>query len=232
MGFLFFLLGLCTGWLLTYLSDYLPRFSASRPTLLPLHARKGLAVTLLPRLRQNPRAFINQHGLHAACELISAGTFVWLWGQFGLSWELLFHVFSYIFFMLIALIDIKYRLVLDVITYPAIILVVLFQLVLEPDATLTVFVGGVMTFVLFFLTAALKPGDLGGGDIKLAALLGFAFGFPAVLWALIVGAGGGALVAVYLLLRHPKKKIFIPYAPFLCFGAMVALFFNPFAELV
>jgi leader peptidase (prepilin peptidase)/N-methyltransferase len=70
---------------------------------------------------------------------------------------------------------------------------------------------------------------VGGGDIKLAALIGFALGFPEVLWALLVGIGSGGLVALFLLwTRRGDRQTRIAYAPFLCLGAMVALLFNPF----
>jgi prepilin signal peptidase PulO-like enzyme (type II secretory pathway) len=43
----------------------------------------------------------------------------------------------------------------------------------------------------------------------------------------MVGAGLGALVAVALLMHQHRRGSTIPYAPFLCFGALVALLYNP-----
>ena len=97
---------------------------------------------------------------------------------------------------------------------------------------MSMIIGGIFAFVIFYGTAILKPGDLGGGDVKLAALIGLTFGFPAVLWVLIVGAGTGAVVAIYFLLKSGHSVRSIPYAPFLCLGALVALFYNPFLTLV
>jgi prepilin signal peptidase PulO-like enzyme (type II secretory pathway) len=81
---------------------------------------------------------------------------------------------------------------------------------------------------------------LGGGDVKLALLIGLALGFPTVLWALLVGVGSGAVTAVTLLIisrRQPQKQAWnrksqIPYAPFLCLGAIIALLYNPLPFLL
>lgn len=84
--------------------------------------------------------------------------------------------------------------------------------------------GAGFAFFIFFMTARLKPGQLGMGDVKLATLIGFGFGFPGVLIALVIGAGAGALAAVWLLARKSSTSRTIPYAPFLCLGALAVLF--------
>jgi prepilin signal peptidase PulO-like enzyme (type II secretory pathway) len=88
--------------------------------------------------------------------------------------------------------------------------------------------GGLAAFLLFFLVASVSPGGLGSGDIKLAAFLGFVFGFPYVFWALVAGALGGGITAIFLLCsKKGGLQSRFPYAPFLCFGAIVALLYDP-----
>jgi prepilin signal peptidase PulO-like enzyme (type II secretory pathway) len=48
-----------------------------------------------------------------------------------------------------------------------------------------------------------------------------------VLWALLVGAAVSAVVIVYMLLMGRGLKTGIPYAPFLCVGAMALLLVHP-----
>ncbi|MGE3795318.1 MAG: prepilin peptidase [Dehalococcoidia bacterium] len=63
---------------------------------------------------------------------------------------------------------------------------------------------------------------MGGGDVKLAALLGVIAGVPGVLAALTVVVFGGACAAVALIvMRHGGGAI--PYGPFLAAGAVVAM---------
>lgn len=131
------------------------------------------------------------------------------------------------FLALISLIDLRYRLVLNVITYPGALLAGIIALT---SGTLgSALIGGAFALAIFGFTAWLQPGKLGGGDVKLATMLGLLFGFPAVMPVLLVGGGAGAaLSAILLMSRHAGRESTMPYAPFLCAGAfavvMIALF--------
>ncbi|MBK9613771.1 A24 family peptidase [Candidatus Amarobacter glycogenicus] len=87
--------------------------------------------------------------------------------------------------------------------------------------------GGGLALAAFVLAAWLRPGDLGGGDVKLAALIGLIFGFPGVLWPLLLGVGLGGMAAAYLLLRGYGRRYHIPYAPFLSLGVFIARLYTP-----
>jgi leader peptidase (prepilin peptidase) / N-methyltransferase len=127
-----------------------------------------------------------------------------------------------VFFVIIALIDIRHRIVPNLLVYPAILIALALQLLYAHTDVRVVLLGGGLAFGIFALTAWLKPDSLGGGDVKLAGLIGVLCGFPGVLGALLIGAGTGAGVAVYLM-RSNSKQATIPYAPFLCLGAIVLL---------
>ena len=65
---------------------------------------------------------------------------------------------------------------------------------------------------------------MGWGDVKLAALIGFAAGFPLVFVALLIGAILGGMTALILVISKKRgRKETIPFGPFLCIAAMVAL---------
>lgn len=63
---------------------------------------------------------------------------------------------------------------------------------------------------------------MGGGDVKLAALLGAIVGVPGVLAALTVAVFGGACAAVALMMMRGGGGA-IPYGPFLASGAVLAM---------
>jgi Flp pilus assembly protein protease CpaA len=44
------------------------------------------------------------------------------------------------------------------------------------------------------------------GDVKLAALIGAATGFPAMFGALLLGFIGGGVISVYLILVHKRSR--------------------------
>jgi prepilin signal peptidase PulO-like enzyme (type II secretory pathway) len=201
------LLGLLAGWLLNYLSDALPYHLAKTPRA-------------IERKPDNASSFIAKH----ASRIVAAVTALYFgltFAHFGFTSAWLLSISSFAFFMLVALIDLKYRLVLNFMTYPAIVLLLIIHLLVLRQHSLNIILGGVMAFGIFFLVASLRPGQLGGGDVKLAALIGVAFGFPNVLWALMIAAiTSGVFIAYMLFIRHSTLRARIPYAPFLCIGAM------------
>jgi leader peptidase (prepilin peptidase)/N-methyltransferase len=228
-------IGLLIGWLLHMTSDRVPRLVVASPTGLPVQ-RSSLAVGILVASYASGRdisaitrqlSTTRHFWLHLAVEAISAGVLAALWGRFGLSWQGMLLAGAYLFFALITLIDLKYRLVPNVLVYPAIAATLLFRTIGAPESLVAALVGGGLAFSIFYLTARLRPGDLGGGDVKLAALIGLLLGFPRVLWALLVGAGIGGIVAVFLLIHLKDRKARIPYAPFLSTGVLAALLYTP-----
>lgn len=201
------LIGMVLGAALEWIADALPRWTGHVPRHAPgLRSRTAMAVS----------------------GLCGALGFALLWHAPRGAAEQGAHALGLLFFLLVALIDLKHRLVLNVLIYPAIVAAVVARAIWQPDALLPALVGGGMAFGIFFLTAQLKPGQLGGGDVKLAALIGLLLGFPGVLWALLAGTGAaGVVVAWLLVVRHAGMKAQLPYAPFLCFGALVTLLLAP-----
>lgn len=129
------------------------------------------------------------------------------------------------FFGLVALTDLKYHLIPNALTYPALVIVIGVQVVSGADMR-TLLLGLGFTVAIFGLTAVLQPGNLGGGDIKLALVMGGLFGFPNVLISLLIGVGVGAVAAI-LILRGTKKGAKMAYAPYLCLGALIVLMIRP-----
>jgi leader peptidase (prepilin peptidase)/N-methyltransferase len=78
----------------------------------------------------------------------------------------------------------------------------------------------------FLLVAALAyPAGMGMGDVKLALLLGAMLG-RLVGVGLMLGMFAALVPSAVLFARHgaAARKMGIPFAPFLAFGAVVALF--------
>lgn len=156
----------------------------------------------------------------------------------GFSIQFLVLAFYACLFLVLAVIDLEHGLILNVITYPAIGI----SLVLSPfwsnlgfsreflgeSTMLPVFLsslsGGGIFAIFFFIIALLYRGGIGWGDVKMAALVGLAVGFPSVVVAMMISfVSGGLTAGVLLLLRLRKRKDAMPYGPFLSMGAFVAL---------
>ncbi len=216
------ILGIVVGWLLEIAGDTLYRYSHKQAsgTASLLHS-PALLRALLRRAGGETGVF------EVGFELFSGVVFALLYALHGASEQTLWLVVVYSFFALITIMDYKYRIVLNILTYPGLVVALVLNIVLLRQPVLNIVLGMIFAFGVFYLTAMIRPGGLGGGDVKLATLIGAAFGFPQVLGVLIVSAAASAIaIIVLLVVRHHTPKDSIPYAPFLCLGAVVILVYS------
>jgi leader peptidase (prepilin peptidase)/N-methyltransferase len=136
-------------------------------------------------------------------------------------------------FIVIFFMDLKYGIILDKILLPLIAIITLFLALFNPQALLINLVCGISAF-LFFLIVSFgfkfirgKEG-MGGGDIKLAFVLGLFLGFPNIIVALYVAFLTGAIAGFILILWKKKnlKNTTLPFGPFLILGALICLFWG------
>lgn len=124
----------------------------------------------------------------------------------------------------LAAIDLETRLLPNRITLPATGVLLAASLVLGPTEFLEHALSALLAGGFLFAAAAIRPGDLGMGDAKLALLLGALLG-TAVLGALVIGfclvaAAGLVLLAVD---GRAALKRHLPLGPFLVAGALATL---------
>jgi leader peptidase (prepilin peptidase) / N-methyltransferase len=87
--------------------------------------------------------------------------------------------------------------------------------------------GAAVGFSLLLLIAFASRGGMGGGDIKLFALIGFAVGFKTLLLSFFFSTFFGAFFGIIaLLLGVVKRKQPIPFGPFIGLGTLTAYFFG------
>lgn len=84
-------------------------------------------------------------------------------------------------------------------------------------------VGAVAGFAIMFVLALFGRGALGGGDVKLVAVLGWWLGWRSLPIIMCVGFVLGGVGALCLLLFTKKdRKAMFAFGPYLAFGAFVA----------
>jgi leader peptidase (prepilin peptidase)/N-methyltransferase len=96
-------------------------------------------------------------------------------------------------------------------------------------------IGMVILYAFYFLLRLVRPGGMGGGDVKLAGVVGIYLAWLG--WgALVVGAFaafalGGIFGLVLITIRRAGRKTAIPFGPWMLAGAWVGIFFGqPIAD--
>ncbi len=125
----------------------------------------------------------------------------------------------------LALADVERRLLPNRLTYPGTVLALALSWGWPGRGPLEALGGAAFGALALGVAYLALRGGLGGGDVKLATLLGAVVGFPRVVTALLLGAvAGGVAAALLLALGAVRRGQFMPYGPFLVLGGMVALF--------
>ncbi|MDD2554420.1 MAG: A24 family peptidase, partial [Desulfotomaculaceae bacterium] len=80
-------------------------------------------------------------------------------------------------------------------------------------------------FLFLLILALASRGGMGGGDIKLAAVIGVCLGWPNGPTAVLLGCLLAGLAGLLLiLLRVKNKKDLIPFGPFLAAGTLIMFY--------
>jgi Flp pilus assembly protein protease CpaA len=148
---------------------------------------------------------------------------------------LLIHLLWVTVFVHVVIFDLKHRLILNRVTYPAVVAAIGLSPV-SPGLSLPhALAGAAAVYLVFVLQSLLLGGSvLGMGDAKLGAVVGATTGLGfdtehlgavyAVIAAVLLG---GVVAAILLVTRLRGLKDPIPYGPFLCAGAALIMFTGP-----
>ena len=161
--------------------------------------------------------------LYPAVELATAGLIAACFVVYGLTAEAVVAAFFCAVLVAVTATDLTHRIVPNRIVLPAAGVVLLAQTAIHPSPEWLLGALGASGFL--FVAALAYPAGMGMGDVKLALLLGAMLG-RLVGVGLMVGMVAALVPSIYLLARHgaAARKMGIPFAPFLAFGSIVALF--------
>ena len=128
----------------------------------------------------------------------------------------------------IAITDARHYLIPDEFTWGGLVIGLLLALGGGVPGFLQALLGAAVGFVLLWLvglagTWVFKEDAMGGGDVKMMAMVGSFVGWHGVLLTVFAGAALGSLIFVPLSI---KKKRLVPFGVFLAVGAVVAFVFG------
>jgi len=171
-------------------------------------------------------------GTPLALELVTGAVLALLLGRFGGQPDVVAFGFFGVLGVALAAIDIAVQRLPDPLTlpaYPILIALLTGAAIAGHDfaALLRALLGGLALACVYLVLALIRPGQLGGGDIKLAGVVGLALGWlgwPVLIDGAALGFVLSAVASVALLaVRRLKLHGAISFGPFLFGGALLAM---------
>jgi len=169
---------------------------------------------------------------YALVELLTGGLFAFLGTHYGLTGELFFMLVFAALFVAIFFIDLDHSIIPDELVIAGFINTAAYlgwlhfaagQPVNLLDHGLGFLIGG----GLYLFLAIVTRGGMGGGDIKLMAMLGLWLGTGGVLWVVLLSSNIGAVVSLLLMaLKIKSRKDFIPFGPFIVVSALFVMLYQ------
>jgi leader peptidase (prepilin peptidase)/N-methyltransferase len=152
--------------------------------------------------------------------------------KYGLSWSYLFYFSFVAALIIITVIDLYHQIIPDVISIPWIGVGLLGALIIPHitffNSLLGILLGGGSLFVVATLYQWLfKREGMGGGDVKLLAMIGAFLGWESVILTILLSSLIGSITGIIIIaLKGKDFKYAIPFGPFLSLGAVIALFYK------
>ena len=165
-------------------------------------------------------------------EALTAVLAVLLYWKYGFSLQFLCAFLFTAALIVITFIDIDYQIIPDVISLPGIPLCFLAAVFVMGvpflESLIGILVGGGILYVIAvgyeWIT---KREGMGGGDIKLLAMLGAFFGWKSLLFIVLCSSLTGAVVGMTaMVIQGQDMKYAVPFGPFLALGAVAYFFFG------
>jgi leader peptidase (prepilin peptidase) / N-methyltransferase len=249
IGLLWALIGLAVG---SFLNVCISRLPAGRSIVRPRSACVSCRVPLQWRDNIPVVSFVLLRGRCRACkerirwhypivEILTSALFAFAYGHFGWSADLPVALAFLSALVVVTAIDLEHLIIPDVVTLPGIVAGVLASVgtgrVPWLDSILGVLVGGGVFLLIIYGTDLLgrlvrsleylRGGGMGGGDMKLGAMLGAFLGWKITLLSLLMAVlAGGALSIVLLGATRLGRKDPIPFGPFLAVAGGISFFWG------
>lgn len=179
-------------------------------------------------------------------EALNAALYVLIYVRTAMAWHTpnLWHLPAYLAFgsamLVITFIDFDHQIIPDEITLPGAALGVIAGAFILPDpfnpshllGWKQTLIGAASGFGVFYAVAVLgsyafKQDAMGGGDIKLMAMVGALVGWRGVLLTTFGGSLLGSIVGIAVMrCRGTGARTVMPFGPFLAIGALISLLYG------
>lgn len=148
---------------------------------------------------------------------------------YGLSVQTLIYIILSSALIIIAFIDLNEEIVPDVISLPGIVIGFIISFFVTyisyANSALGILAGGGIILIIGLAGSVIfKKEAMGGGDVKLAAMIGAFLGWKYIIISLFLGFFLGAVAGIFLILSKIKsREDTVPFGPFIVLGSFITL---------
>ena len=134
--------------------------------------------------------------------------------------------------IVVTFIDLDHRIIPDVITLPGIPIFFLLAFAIPTinwiESIIGILIGGGSLFGVAWLYHFITGREgMGGGDIKLLAMMGAVIGWTGILFTIFAASAIGTVIGLLTMIKSSKgMRLAIPFGPFLAIGGIIYLFFG------
>ncbi len=165
-------------------------------------------------------------------EILTGILFCALFIKFGFSTDVIVFLLLAALLVVISFIDIEYKLILNKITIPGLIIGAALTWQLSSQSLFQIAIGMILGGGLLVAVAILGRGmfgkeSMGMGDVKMAAMIGAFVGAQGITLSLFLGfIIAGIFSSIGIALKKMKRTSYIPFGPFIALGTIVYIFFG------
>ncbi|GAB6117617.1 A24 family peptidase [Thermoanaerobacter brockii subsp. lactiethylicus] len=160
-------------------------------------------------------------------ELLTGIVFLIIYYKFGLDFKAFSYMFLASILIAVSFIDIEHRIVPNKIILVGFIGGIIFRVLMYNYGFIDYIMGLVLGGGILLLISLISGGEMGGGDIKLMALIGFFIGWKLTILVLflsvIIGALGGVILVA---LKIKGRKDYIPFAPYISIAWLISILYG------
>lgn len=169
---------------------------------------------------------------YPAVEFLNGVIFLLLYLKFGFNINFIFYAFLFSILTIIIFIDIDHQIIPNALVLFILIgknICIFIQYFLYNISLNLVdnISGLVVSGIIFSIIFIISKGGMGGGDVKLIAVLGFVLGIPKIILNIFLAFLIGGIISILLLAFKIKgRKDPIPFGPFIILAFTITLFWG------
>ena len=162
-------------------------------------------------------------------EFLTGAIYLLIFLIYGRSYQTLIYALLSSALIIISFIDLDVQIIPDEISLPGIVIGLALSFIVPYisylNSLLGIIAGGGIIFLIALAGLAIfKKEAMGGGDVKLSAMIGAFIGWKYIIVSLFVGFFIGAIAGILLiLLKIRNRDDLVPFGPFIVLGSFITL---------